>query len=75
MNNNIKNQIMLIIMILIVLESFGEIKKKENHPIENEFSNDTFLRINLTSAASITASPAIDSMSIKTLQDFMHKLK
>ena len=75
MNNNMKNQIMLIMMIMIVLESLGEIEKKEYHPTESQFFYDTSLRIHLASVASITASAATDLTSIKTLQNFMHKLK
>jgi hypothetical protein len=73
MDKNIKNQIMLAVMILVVSESLGEIEKKEDHSIENQFPHDTTPRIYLTSVASITASPATDLDSTKTIQDFMHK--
>lgn len=74
MNNNLKSAALIVMMVAIPLKNSKKIETEE-HPVENKFFHDTFLRINLASLASITASAATDSVSIKTLQNFTHKLK
>lgn len=72
MNNNLNSKITLMTMFFLIS---GCIKGGENkdHPIENQFPQDTSLRIYLASSTPITANPATDSKYVKIIQDFMSK--
>ena len=72
MNYSSKIKIALLLVASFILAWFFESGEKKEHPIENEFPQDTSLRIYLTSAASITASPTTNSESVGILKNFIN---